>query len=218
MGNCDGTYELAEERQKMVDDSKIYVKLKKKEGAVKYFGTDVVGNFVIILYDKTAFKLDPNSALKDKLILDKRFEFVYYKDEDKVIVDIKPPQVHSFRATVAGIWPMDAIDPECNVDDDPIYDIVDSVAVMRYELYFLSGGPRKMVYVLDGMQNDLEIGLYYNFYCVLDDADRTRWLRVITIEPITEYRNMSMADIQRIRDGQYAYDQYMKDKTRGKIC
>ena len=133
----------------------------------------------IKLYNNMVLLLHIKDMRKINIKKDIRMIFVY---ENQWLINILPPQQYTFNAIVAGITEMNEL------NDDLLYDRVKInnayQYVKRYEVMFIEGSPNKRVYTRDC---HLEIKTYYSFTCVIDDADRHYWYRVVDYKPLNIY-------------------------------
>jgi hypothetical protein len=137
----------------------------------------------------------------NKLTINKKLTFVCTYDR-KFFVDILPPKIFTFDASIAGIFII--------TDEFPDRDTITlkngtNVNVNRYEIIFIEGSPNKRVYVREDYFNNIDIGIYYNFECVMDE-DRKFWYRVISVCPIMD------GNKEIINDAKIIYNRYHNTK------
>lgn len=142
------------------------------QGAIKNV-SETEDGIKFILYDKLEiFTYDYNI----KYVQGERSTFIFRRDHKNLLINILPPKVVKFNASVAGIINM--------ANEMPTHDIIilqDTIInIKRYEIVFIEGSPGKRVYVREDYFKNIKVGHCYSFECVIDNDDRNYWYRVIS--------------------------------------
>ena len=113
----------------------------KCEGAIKNIGFDARDEIEVTLYNNLVLTVGNDDLIKQKKVvrgLRKIFVYVHNKKaSQKLLIDIKDPDIFSFKASVINISEIkDEIESSLHICNDGI-----SVNVLRYELMFIEGPP-----------------------------------------------------------------------------
>ena len=182
----------------VLNDTTINNNLITCQGTIKDIHLMHNNNLKIIMDDNSEFIVHKNNKNKKKLIKNKKLSCICSNDR-KYLIDVLPPKIFTFYASVAGIFSI--------TDEFPEHDIINlkngtSVNIKRYEIIFIEGSPNKRVYVREDYYKNIDIGKYYSFECVVDE-DRKCWYRVISVYPITDDDNEISNDAKIIHDRYY---------------
>ncbi len=177
------------------------------QGAIKNIVPNGHDEIKIILYDRLTIISPRNN--NNKLVKGERCSFVFNRDiksGKNLLVDVLPPKIFQFNASVAGIFNM--------VNETPMHDTIilkngNPIEIMRYEIIFIEGTPAKRVYVRDDYLENINVGGYYTFDCVVDNEDRNYWYRVINAYPIV---NDDCSEIES--DAKIVYERYYRSSNQ----
>ncbi len=177
------------------------------QGAIKNIVIIDDDNVKLILYDKFTI-IAPR--YNSKLIKNERSSFIFNRDVktgQNTLIDVLPPKIFKFYASVAGIFNI--------INETPTHDTIKlknggNIDLMRYEIIFIEGTPNKRVYVRDDYLNNIDIGGYYMFECVIDNEDRNYWFRVISAYTIEN--NDDDSEIES--DAKIVYERYYKSSSQ----